>query len=259
MKRPSDVVAHVATTKIRGYKMDVYGHTIDLARVSDRLKFYLDRGRGYIDISAECSHCGAELNFELDNSEKNMYVESMRTTLNVTPWSEPHGLGNFVNPFECPYQKVIPLSFDFEVTSGTIALGNDFRGNLELEPKVTPYFSYNGLLGDRTFIQHRYESLKYLTGRVGNTHISFTSTDGGIDVVEGFGIKNAIHEFSTELWWFMIMDAANLPNGSADSFGRKIGFHKMEPGWYKFTYHQELLLTEPNGPRVWATLRKVVS
>ena len=235
--------------------MNVYGHTINHALVSNRLKFYIDRGRDYVDISAECQNCGACLHFELD-SQKNLFVESMYPFPSVTPWSDPF-LVNFAKPFECPYQEVIPLSFDFEVKSGVIALGNDFRGNLELEPKVTPYFSYKGLLGDRTYIQHRYESLKYLTGRVGNTHITFVDKDGGIDVVEGWG-ENAVHEFSTELWWFMIMDAADLPFGCTDSFGRKIGFHKVESGWYKFTYHQELLLTELTESQVWATLRKIV-
>lgn len=63
--------------------------------------------------------------------------------------------------------------------------------------------------------------------------------------------ETCAYEFSTELWWFAIVDAADLPDEATDSYDRKIGFMDLDPGEYELT-------VLPKGNLV-AQLRRVAS
>ena len=60
-----------------------------------------------------------------------------------------------------------------------------------------------------------------------------------------------------ELWWFAVVDAADLPPGASDSFDRVPGSLSVAPGTYEMTYHHDRDRTREDPHVVVAEIRRV--
>lgn len=267
--------------------IELYGHaarTEDLALIM-QAKRDLRAARGGDERFAfphdvNCRNCGRNLGFMLDEKDHpvidsqwpsldEFHRKGMREEL---PATEP-----------CPLVAGTPIRVPFTCKSGRVALGNDLRPLFEDRPGFDSDFDINCLAGKKAWMEHL-STYGYLLGSVGNTSVRFVPRDGGLDVVElhepeyvgsdktGYrrsrskaarevqaDEKASVHKISTELWWFAIADAADLPEGATDTYDRPLGFMDLEPGEYEMTYY-----THPWGfarditPHrcVWAEIRR---
>lgn len=164
----------------------------------------------------------------------------------------------------CPVPEILPTTVRFTCRSGRVALGNDFRHHFPDQMEKGHRFEINNHAGKDAYIRF-YASHGYLTGFVGNTRVWFVEKDGGLDVMfpssrderiteEEFDRldRECVHYVSTELWWFAVVDAADLPEGATDSFDRPVGFLDLPVGEYEV-----VVQPETNGDPVVATLRPV--
>lgn len=263
--------------------IELYGHSTNTDHLVELVQARRERqkalGLDFLDLpqTRDCRYCGRSLGFTLGNQGQLALVsqwpsvdEFQKGLRQELPAAEP-----------CPVVKGAPIRVPFTCKSGRVALGNDFRPFFEGRPGFDSDYNVCNIAGQKAWIEHL-ANFGYLLGSVGNTTVHFVPRDGGLDVVElrepemvgsdqtGYrpsrsksaravraDEKAAVHKIHTELWWFAIVDAADLPEGVTDTYDRPLGFMEFEPGEYEMVYH-----TYPWGfaqsrpPRVvWAEIR----
>ena len=267
-------------------KIDLLGHYVHPRTLEDICKdlerrriFHLElneehRAKGervwddlsiFLHTSLECYHCGRNISIEWTGKDEDIPTLGIQF-LRPDEWAESHRPIEVPQGTLCPVPDLLPATVRFTCKSGRIALGNDFRKYHTDQRQAARSISVNSHAGKDAYIKW-YASHGYLTGFVGNTHVWFVPRDGGLDVVfPGCGggrmndeewdrlDKTCIHDVSTELWWFAIVDAADLPEGATDSYDREVGFMDLEPGEY-----EAIIQPETSTTQVVATLRRVES
>lgn len=264
--------------------MNFHGHSLNLdslqqgmIEMRDRLKSFHERdGRPWsadfqFPTERQCRTCGRHLGFILDQDEPMLVSQSP----SINEFHHEQRRDELPSDTPCPVSDTTEVRVAFTCRSGRVAVGNDFR-NLFHQPEFDKDFDINNLAGKQAWINHL-ATFGYLTGFVGNTSIHFVPRDTGFDVVtlsEPDGgvrqsrskltqqvradLKASVHHFYTELWWFAVVDAADLPEGAMDSYNRKVGYLSLEPGEYEMVYHSALLRQKQDPHReVWAEIRKV--
>ena len=247
--------------------METYGHSLYLDE--QRLRTRLERQRQIFarycedkpsmeevvihGDGEECGNCGRYIYYGLDETD------SIVPLWQAQSLAEHRATGAYQRyPAEtpCAFANVKTVTVPFTCRSGRIAVGNDFRKHFPNHPEST-WFSINNLAGKIQWIQAM-ASIGYLTGFVGNTSIDFVPRGAGLDVMSlsepgltrtgkrsrskrakliRADQKASVHQMYTELWWFAIVDAADLPANATDSYDRKIGFMDLPKGDYEMTYN----------------------
>lgn len=254
----------------------LYGHQVNVQHVKASVRHksevitkvlkerngndFTPRDDFYLCFASEynCQSCGLRLEFVWNGKEE----------------SAPFIRSGYENqpPESLPLCVPTPSEYKVKFTckSGRVALGNDFRPYFKNEDRD---FDIGNDAGDKRYVE-RWAEQGYLTGYIGNASCSYLTAAGGkgLDVVtpnhaghdpkyknkltddwydrmESKHAKKAVHKFHSELWWFAIVDAADLPEGATDTYGRAIGFFDLEPGEYEMTYYPFHVKT--------ATLRRV--
>lgn len=264
--------------------MDLHGHAFYMGDIDiktsllerrERLRSYGADHLELVSMERDCRHCGRRLGLGLDAND-NPVLKTQGPSLDEFHRSLKE---DYPVDTPCPFADVQTITVPFTCRSGRIALGNDFRRHFEKRPNFDLHFEVNCRAGKVAWIQHM-ATFGYLLGFVGNTSVHFVPREGGLDVVhlfepegtysEKYGYrpsrskiarkiradeKASVHRVSTELWWFAIVDAADLPEGATDSYGRKIGYMDLPPGEYEMTYH---FATQEQGPDLvtWAEIRR---
>jgi len=247
-------------------KFETCGHTLSLSpeEIEAVLHRQLQHRREHPDLfkgpsespeyRTECLHCGRHITLTLNNDE------CASISFQYTSPSSGETPRTLDNNTPCPLPTLQPTTVRFTCKSGRIALGNDLR--TYFPNTQTQRFEISNHAAKVAYIQH-HASHNYITGFVGNTHVWFVPKDGGLDVVFPGSHESRIdenewrrldrkcvHETSTELWWFAIVDAADLPEDATDTYDRKVGFMDLPPGDYEVVIQPETSL-DP----VVATLR----
>lgn len=257
--------------------MDLHGHHLyhdDETTIRETLKelraYEVERGFEFmLSLARECRRCGREIHFVLRDGDP--IVESQAPSVD-----EFHdGMRELSLDTPCP-ETMADVVVPFTCRSGRIALANDLRRHFADRPDFERDFSINSAAGKRAWIEHM-ASFGYLTGFVGNTSVDFVRRPGGLDVIHmvdpddgGYepplkaSVRRkiqadkaaSVHHIYTELWWFAIVDAADLPDRATDSFGRPIGFVDLPPGEYEMAYHLRLDEEGQGYREVWAEIRR---
>jgi hypothetical protein len=207
-----------------------------------------------------CYNCGGYLSFQWTGNDEDTPVVHHQSAHRPP---DDRRIRVIADDTQCSVPELLPVTIRFTCRSGRIALGNDFRTatGLDVKKKAEVFISINDYAGQVDYIKWFGEQ-NYCTGHV-HGHIWFLRTedgievrhsnDGGIDEEEWERLdEKALHHFSTELWWFAIIDAEDLPEGGTDSYDREPGFCDLKPGVYEFTTHPE----SSNG-NIAGTLRRV--
>jgi len=254
---------------------DLMGHTFDPATLQRLMeahraskkrweKRFPDDPYDSMGKSRDCVHCGRTIDFEWSGVEG----EPMTLGHQCLPphlWKEDFRAEE-PEDLRCPVPDPKPTAVRFTCRSGRVALANDLREHLSQEVvKQGHRVEIGSHAGRVAYIEH-YAKNGYLTNCVGNTKIWFVPhPEGGLDIYyPGSGEdrieddvrdaidQQAVHTIFTEVWWFGIMDVADLPDGATDSYNREIGFLDLTPGEYEFVAHPET-----SGAPLVATLRRV--
>ena len=273
----------VAVEGVVGLRRVLAGHTLSdrcLGYLWERLIAQRDRliARGKLDDfelytvgDAECGNCGRFLYFTLDKENRPILQDQGQA------FHEPERTSQRI-PGDAPCLLPVlgPVVVPFHCRSGKVVLGNDFRAHFEkVEGFDDDTIHINSEAGKVVWIRHL-AKFGYLSGYIGNSSVDFVPRDSGLDVVhlgEARGPLVAkieadeaasVHHVSAELWWFAIVDRADLPAGALDSYERPIGTFELAPGDYEMTYHLELRapgeeeegLPGCESHAVWAELRR---
>jgi hypothetical protein len=237
-------------------------------------KAWSSYGESLRSESRQCHNCGGTIFFRWDGDDDHPPVVS-----NQIPYSggtykayRPRLLEDLNTP--CPTPVLEPVVLRFTCKSGRIALANDLRETIIDARKTDLMHSINSHAGKVEYMKW-YANHGYMTGFVGNTGIDFVPCEGGLDVAKIYSDneeddakrealyaleESAVHHVSTELWWFVIVDAADLPEGATDSYDREIGFMDLPPGDYDFTVFVGSGSDDnPDTLQTCASLRRVVS
>ncbi len=198
--------------------MNFHGHKVHPGILAQECELGLDH------FSISCGDCGCLLSFRLTDGEYQLHGivrrgAYERGALPCTPTPDTYEV-----PFVC--------------RSGRIALANDLRRYL---PEVDRD-DLNSKALEKLYIERR-AAQGVLIGFVSNAGVWFVPSDGGVSVVSSMFLppyheytdsydEFAIHQFSAELWWFHIVDAADLPEDAEDTYGRPIGHMDLPPGEY---------------------------
>jgi hypothetical protein len=178
-----------------------------------------------VHLNDRCWHCGKLVVFTLDDEGK--------LALQGHQVNEP-----------CTLPDLVPVKTTFKCHSGKVAVGNDFRKYFPAL-KEGKRVSVNYEAG-KTHLVEKSANLNYVTGFAYGA-VYFVPKDDGIEVVqlqyneeeEG---NRPEEEFrvSLELWWYAIVDAADLPEGATDSYDRDFYTFDLPKGLYEATWHAEL-------------------
>lgn len=255
-------------------KIDLQGHCIDpdmiekelLRRQEINAKIAKDVGfKMPPSFGCECYHCGRHVGFVLREGESDPVIDFL------SDWREPDAdrerkLVELDPSTRCPMETLGTITLPFTSKSGRVALANDLR---EYVPDTRAWYSINHIAGKIHYMEW-YAKHGYLTARASDTSTLFVPKDDGLDMMVLHGgideplheplYKSAVADVDTELWWFAIMDADDLPEGATDSYDRPITFYDLPegPGEYEMTVDMSLLVQEAEAVEVIASLRKVV-
>jgi hypothetical protein len=229
----------------------------------------------------ECRKCGRKIIFKYDDMSRETISVSQCGKIPRTPPDRPlsddeetEAVGRYYSHdsfkvVECDY-VVQPVRIEWRSRSGRMVLANDLRKNWDEREDRNPYWMYHGLRGDELFIRNRANVFGLLTGIVGNTSIYYIPNEGGLDVYTGLSedepedyalIDKAVHHEHTELWWFQMMDEADLleyTDSPVDTYDREVGYYDLPegPGLYEFVYYPDPVIDRGRRTK-WATLRKI--
>jgi hypothetical protein len=189
--------------------------------------FPYNHGYAVDRFSERCRDCGCSLSFGLTDDGYQMV--------------------GIVYPEERRYERgafpCVPTPDTYEVPfvcrSGRIALANDLRRYL---PEDDDRENLESRASHKRYIE-QHADIGILIGFVSNAGVWFVPSDGGVSVVSSMFLppyhqytdsydEFAIHQFSAELWWFCIVDAADLPEDAEDTYDRPIGYMDLPPGEY---------------------------
>ena len=236
----------------------------DAERVAEGKESMADMLSSFLHTSVDCYRCGRSISLLWSGIDGEAPTVGMQF-LRPEEWEEDYRPLSVPDDTPCPVPECLPITVRFTCKSGRIAMGNDFRKyHTDRRQEKGHQFSICSHSGKDAYIKWHAEH-GYLTGFVGNTCVWFVPKDGGLDVVfpgEGFEDDSeydrleevCIHQVSTELWWFAIVDAADLPKGATDSYDREIGFMDLPPGEYEAT-----IQPETSRGSVVSTIRPVVA
>lgn len=207
----------------------------------------------------QCGLCGQYMSYLWNGPGTPIEVMSVRAAPVPIRRDEPvRPTAELPANTQCTWDEDKVQTFSFTCKSGRIALANDLRGCHTDMRESGWYLEVGTEHGKYTYMQW-YAERGYLTGYVGNTKVWFIPVDGGVDVRtpdhETYEEPEAaeelwerldetcVHSFHTELWWFCIVDAADLPEDATDSYDRKFGIMEIEPGEYEMSVYPSGTLT----------------
>jgi hypothetical protein len=258
-----DLLGHYVHPETLGHLREelVQRRDFHLARADEVDPKVLEMLVSHLHTSIQCFRCGRNVGINWNGKDGDPLTVGM-VFLRPEEWEGEQRPSVVPDGTPCPNPTCEPITVRFTCKSGRVALANDLREcHTDKRKDEGRYHSICSHAGKVDHIKW-YAERGYLTGYVGNTCVWFVPKDGGLDVVfPGDGIEDdewerldneSAHSVSTELWWFAIVDAADLPEGATDSYGREIGYMDLPPGEYEVVIQPETS-TDP----VVATLRPV--
>jgi hypothetical protein len=130
-----------------------------------------------------------------------------------------------------------PTIFELNVPSGTLVVGNDFRGHF----RILGDFDINGLEGTRKTIAAM-AAIGCAHGYVGNScpGVYQTRPDTFIIAVPGEEeepVGTQVASICTDLWWYSIVDYDEFKRRGCEGKYDDAQLVSTKPGVYRFTHH----------------------
>ncbi len=146
----------------------------------------------------------------------------------------------------CSYPDGVPLSFELNVPSGVMVVGNDFREHF----KVFGNYEVNTPLGcDQT--THAMAAIGCAHAFVGNSSPGMyrTGPDQFTIATEGYDDRSEktrkpqgkqVASIDTDLWWYSIVDEDEFKRRGYKKGDYDVDRVKVTPGVYTFTHHAHM-------------------